>query len=114
MTRYCFPHLRDCLRKLSDSFEFPHFLCVRVIRVIEILPTPGCIFTDSLHSSSGSRIDRDVSPRRRNLEILNAIQISFRKPAADWLIAKSSLWISKATYADVLQTFDLCHCWNEI
>src|SRR6185369_5837365 len=114
MTRHCFPHLGDRLRKLCDSFEFPQLLCARVTRVIEILPSSRSIFTDSLHSSVRRRIDRHVSPGRRNFEIVDPMKISFRETATHGLKSKSSFRSSEPAYADVLQTFNLCHCWNEI
>src|SRR6185295_16765836 len=109
MTRYCFPHVGDRLRKLCDSLEFPQFLRARVTCVIEILPASRRIFADSLHSPSRCGVDRDISPRRRNLQSLDSIQISFRETAAHWFVAKPSFRTSKATNADVLQTFDICH-----
>src|SRR6185295_13103587 len=99
MTRYCFPHLRNRLGKLRDPSEFPQFLCARVTCVIEILPASRRIFTDNLHSSSCCRIDRDVSPGRRNFQFLDAIQISFRETATHGFVAKPSFRSSKATYA---------------
>src|SRR6185436_6738610 len=105
MTRYGFPHLRNRLRKLRDPLEFPQFLRARVTCVIEILPASRRIFTDSLHSSGRCGIDRDVSPRRRNLQFLDSIEISFCKTATHRFIAKTAFRSSKATYADVLQTF---------
>src|SRR6185369_15693924 len=114
MTRYCFPHLRNRLRKFCNPLEFSQFLCARVTRVIEILPASRRIFTNNLHSSSRCRIDRDVSPRRRNLQLLDSIEISFRETATHGFVTKPSFRTSEATYADVLQTFDICHCWNGI
>src|SRR6185369_2324753 len=110
MTRYCFPQLGNGLRKLCDPLEFSQFLCARVTCVIEILPASRRIFTDNLHSSSRCRIDRDVSPRGWNLQLLDSIEISFCKTTADRLVAKPSFRIAEATYADVLQPFDICHC----
>src|ERR1700752_4975634 len=109
MTRYSFPHGRNSLRKLRDSLEFSQFLCARVVCVVEILPASRRILTDNLPSSLGCGIDRNLSPCRRNLKIVNPIQISFRETAAHGFIAKSSFRIAEATDADVLQTFDVCH-----
>src|ERR1044072_9221742 len=114
MTRYCFPHRRNRLRKLCDPLEFPQLLRARVARGIEILPASCRILTDNLHSSIRCRIDRDVSPRRRNCEILDPIRIGFCEPATHRFISKSSFRTAEPTYADVLQTFDVGHCWNEI
>jgi hypothetical protein len=110
MTRYGFPHLRNRLRKLRDALKFPQFLCARVTGVIEILPASRRIFADNLHSSSRCRIDRDISPGRRNLQLVDPIEIGFRETATHRFVAKTSFRTSKATYANVLQTFDICHC----
>src|SRR6185369_2511627 len=114
MTRYCFPHLGNRLRKLCDPLELPQLLRARVTCVIEILPASRRIFTDHLHSSSRCGIDRDVSPCRRNLQFVDSIQIGFGETTTHGFVTKPSFRTSKPTYADLLQTFDICHCWNGI
>src|ERR1700741_2992990 len=109
MARHCFPHRRNCLRKLCYSFEFPKFLRACVIRVVDILPPSRRVFTDRLHSALGCRIDRDFSPRRWNSKIVDSIEVGFRETPTHGLVAKPSLRITKTTYADVLQALDCRH-----
>src|SRR5215213_821215 len=102
-------HLRNRFRELRDSSKLTKLLHACVALVIEILPASRSVFSDRLHSSIRGRIDEHVSPRRRNFQIVNPVEIGFRKTTADRLVAEAAFGSAESTYADVLKTFEFCH-----
>src|SRR5215813_6357530 len=103
-------HPGNRFRKLFYAAKFAQLLRAYVIRVIEILPTSGYVLPDRLHAAVRCRIDEHVSPCRWNFQVLNPIEAGFGQATVDRFVAKASFWSSESTYADVLQTFQLCHC----
>src|SRR5215217_4713040 len=113
MTRDGNAHLRNRFRKFRDSSKFTKLLRACVTLVIEILPASRSVFSDRLHSSIRGRVDEHVSPRRRNFQIVNPVEIGFRQTTTDRRVAKAAFGSAEPTYADVLQTFEFSH-WNRI
>src|SRR5215217_6635532 len=102
-------HLRNRVREFGDSSKLLQLLHACVALVIEILPASCRVFSDRLHSSSRCRVDEHVSPRRRNFQIVNPVEVGFCQTTALRLVTKTAFRSAESTYADVLQTFDLCH-----
>src|SRR5215217_671603 len=109
MARHGYAHFRNRLRKLCYSSKFAKLLRACVILVIEVLPASRGIFSDRLQPSIRSGIDERVSPGGRNFQLLNPVEVGFSQPAACRFVAKSSFRSAESTYADVLQTFEICH-----
>src|ERR1700754_1722701 len=109
MTRNGRAQLRQSFRKLREAFELARFLKLRVICVIEILPTPRCVFTDRLQPSLSRGIDGDVSPCRRDSQSINPIEIRFRQTATYGSIAKPTLRTTETANSDLLKSFEISH-----
>ena len=67
--------LGQCFSEFDQSFELLGFAPPHVMRVIEILQTSRSIFADSLQGPARRRVDPNVSPGRRNFELLDAFEI---------------------------------------
>jgi hypothetical protein len=77
--------------------------------MIEVLPTPGGVAPNCLHSSFRSGIYRHVHPRRRDLEFIDPLEVRFCKTAILRLVTESTFGAAESPDADSLQTFELCH-----
>src|SRR5215475_53716 len=113
MTRNGGAHFGNRLRKFCESPELAQLLCSRVAFVVQVLPTSCGIFADNLQSSVCCRVDEDVSPRRRNLQVIDPFQIFIRNAPALRFVTKAAFGSAQPAYADVLQTFEIGHR-NEI
>src|SRR5215218_9537433 len=109
MARYGYAHFRNRLRKLCYSSKFAQLLGACVTLVVEILPASRGIFPNHLQPASGRGIDEYLSPCGRNFQLLNPVEVSFNQPPACRFVAKSAFRSAESTYADVLQTFEICH-----
>src|SRR6185369_8560891 len=109
MTRHGSAHRWYRFCKFCNAAKLTKLLRACVALVIEVLPATRVVFTDRLHPSIRGGIDEHLRPRGWNFQIVNSVEISFRETAVLRLVTKAAFGSAESTYADVLQTLDVCH-----
>src|SRR6185369_16972847 len=113
MTRDCRTHLWNRLSELCESLKLAQLAHAVVAFVVQVLPTPCGIFSNHLQLSVRRGVDEDVSPCRRNLQVVDPFQIFVCNAPALRFVAEAAFRSAEPADAGVLQTVEVSHR-NEI
>jgi hypothetical protein len=81
-----------------------------VTLVVEILPAAGRVFAHRLHTAGRRRIDRDIGPGGRYLELIDASKVCGRDlTPVRGSITEATLWRTGSKYACGLYPLDCGH-----